>query len=342
MLNDFFSSNPYYTAANLTAQVNLVPWTSSQLDTLILRNKISSPTANIILEYMNGKTGLVPAKPIGDLNGQNVRGTKGKLIRLDVAGYPQVSDLTATEINNRLRDGNPIGLQTLVQERWAEMTLRDANVSEFLLQGALENVIQAVDDTGAAYVLEDLTSVIPGSSPTVIISDWTDDTNDFADDIAMAKLELQQKLGGNFGQVTDWLLLCVGPAAQGIRRNKSIRTGMFLDQPGFALADKLSKTFTIDENVRIVTYNGNTVGGLSALDPDANGCAYLIPMVAGMFDEVAVPPEKFDTLMQPGLPRYSWMVPNVQEPESSIGLKYWSGKVVYCKRPNAIGKIKRA
>lgn len=348
-LMDAFSDNPWFNAANLIEQVNLQPWTQRKLDEIIPRQVKNSPTANLILEYSNSKIGLVPAKPVNDMNGQIVKRTKQKLVHVDVQGYPQEASISAKQIKSRLRGGKLVGGEALIQESWTEMRGRDSLTSEFLLQGMLEGKALGIDENGGIYPLKDFTDVNTGFGvgPTVHVADWNDADLDFVDEVAEAKLKCQQALGDGI-VVDQYAAVMVGPAATGVRRNNSIRKAKFLDDTSWAGSDRIQRVWSIDENVRMVTYSGYDLGGgTTALDLDVrgggavNGTVYLVPLAAELFTEVVVPPELLSTLDQPGVPAYSWLKPNVLEPEKEVLLKYWSGKIFYCNRPNAIVKIQR-
>src|SRR5690606_11820154 len=102
-----------------------------------------------------------------------------------------------------------------------------------------------------------------GVGPQTLRVDWTAgaDAKDVPDAISQAKLMSQQALGGDVGQITDWGLFMVGPAAEGMRTNASIKKAKFLADVQFAGSDKITRVESICTDVRMITYAGYSLGG---------------------------------------------------------------------------------
>lgn len=340
-------SDAWFTATNMTAEVNEVPWTDYKLGQYIPRTEKKSVTATISIGYRNEKQALIPAQPRNNTDGINFTATKGKVVKLDVAGYPATADINADEIRDYIRPGvngvNVVGLQRYTQERWNTMLPSVKATREFIFQGMLENKIMTVDEAGNLEVLEDLTAIKAGWAPQVAEIDWTNENAPMTDFIAEQKLAAEQELGGDVGPVEDWALFLVGGAGAAFRRNKAINKEKFLDDFSWQATDKIRKVQTICSDVRMLTYTGAKIGGKTALDLDVvanveRGTAYLVPLVKDLFDEVYVPAPTFSTLGQEAVPLYSWLAPG-DDPMVSVKLKLWMGMIAYCKKPRAIRKI---
>lgn len=351
-LMDAFSSNPWFTATNMTTEVNNIPWSDYKLGQYLPIAEKFSRTNTVALSYRNQKLTLIPAAAEGDTDGLNFTATKGKVIRVDVAGYPASADIFARELQGYIRPGaggaEYVGLEQYVQERWADMLPSVRATGEFILQGMLENKIMSIDEGGAATVIEDLTAYT--GAPQVRRVDWTDANANITDVIAQEKLASEQELGGDTGPVEDWALFLVGPAGEGFRANKALNREKYLSDFQWPASDKIHgrKVSTICENVRLLTYAGAKIGGLSALDLDVRvvnaanvefGTAYLVPLAQGLFERVYVPAPTFAAVNQPAVPLYSWLAPGA-DPNVSVRLKLWSGVMAYCTKPRAIRKIK--
>ena len=343
MEHNFFANDPWYSMANLTAEVQMRPWKDYMLSRILPTLPVNSVSRHIQFEVSNGKITMVPAKPPGS-PGMPVTDTKGRMIHFNVKGYPQSATVNVEEVVDRLKGGKPLTMQQIIKTHWDQMIANDQRVKEFLLQGALEGKILAVTEDGTPYVMEDFTSDEVLGAPPIVRANFNDPDLEMVDLLAEGKLLSQQGLGTDFDEAAGYAVIGVGKAAKALRTNKSIAKAKYLADFEYAGSDKISKVHTIDENMYLMSYVGYDLGGgLTALDldvrvGDAKGTIYIVPR-GQVIEEIKTPAPTRETVNTPGMDQYSWMVTNPNDPEAPAILKYWSGRFYLNKRPKGVVKI---
>ncbi len=146
---DIFT-NDTFSAASLTATVNIVPNTYGRLQAMNLFPGEGIPTTTVVIERQGGVLNLLPTRPRG---GPPSLGTRGRtnLRSFVIPHIPHDDAVLATDVQDRLaRIGQAGALDSvlgMVNRRLITARRKHAITLEFLRMGALKGIIYDYDAT---------------------------------------------------------------------------------------------------------------------------------------------------------------------------------------------------
>lgn len=177
LLTDIFGSNAF-SAIELTAAVNQVPFSPGRIGQLGLFEARGVATRNIAVESLSGSLSLIPDTPLGAPANQHKHNDRTAR-NFRIPHHPLEDTILASEIQDvRVFGGTQLqGVQDVVNQRLIEMARKHDATLEYGRIGAIKGIILDADGSTSLYNLftefgisQDTVDFVLGTSTTEMLT----------------------------------------------------------------------------------------------------------------------------------------------------------------------------
>ena len=327
-LLDIFN-NDAFSLTSLTATINEQPVKPGRLGELGLFEESGITTLTAVVESKNGELRLLPTAERGAPATQ-ATGQKRKVRSFVVPHIPHDSTIMAAEVTGVRAFGSEDtlqGVQSVVNDRIAQMNANHEVTLEHLRIGALKGKILDADGTSVIY---DLYSEFGVSQQTHNFK-LTTETTDVRIETVKARRKVDSALGAQ--PYRGLRAVCGADFFDGLVGHKDVKETYQRYQDGAMLRNDPKGAFNYAD-VLWEEYTGQ-VGDTLFVPKDE---AFLFPEGAGIFKTWFAPADFMETVNTVGLPRYAKQ--KVLDFEKGVLIHTQSNPLPINLRPRAVIRCK--
>ncbi|MFV2030512.1 major capsid protein [Neisseria sp. S1] len=291
------SSESKFGVSALTAAINRIPPTPTQIRDLNIFEAQYLTTTYINVEYQEGRLNLVQTKERGQ-SGQAVPPKDRTIKTFRVPHLPQDDVVRADDVTNLRAFGSDKAetVENVVNDKIADAKLNLEYTREHLMLGALQGKILDADGT----VLYDLYKEFGLTRQTV---DWALDTKTTEVGEVMDKTiaDLRKKQKG--AMVTGWVALCGLDFLTALKYHEKIKPLYERYRDGAAYRESSANPIDFEHNgIKFIQYTGDF--GPKGAKIEANK-AILLPVGRKLYTEAFAPADMNATVNTRALPYYA-------------------------------------
>ena len=327
-LLDIFNDDAF-SLTSLTATINEQPVKPGRLGELGLFAESGITTSTAIVESKNGELRLLPTAERGAPATQ-ATGGKRKVRSFVIPHIPHDSTILAAEVTGVRAFGSEDtlqGVQSVVNERLAQMNGNHEVTLEHLRMGALKGTIL---DADASTIIYDLYSEFGVSQQTHSFK-FSDPSTDVRIQTVKARRKVDNVLGAQ--PYSGLRAVCGSDFFDGLVGHKDVKESYQRYQDGAMLRHDPKGAFSYGD-VKWEEYTGQ-VGETLFVPKDE---AYLFPEGAGIFKTWFAPADFIETVNTIGLPRYAKQ--KVLDFDKGVLIHTQSNPLPINLRPRAVIKCK--
>ncbi|MDR6664024.1 major capsid protein [Rhizobium sp. 1399] len=325
-----------FSFTSLTSAVNKILPEPEGLDTIFTFNEKGINTLTALVEYKDGKLGLVPTSERGSV-GKAISSNRRTARPIFVPHYQEFDAIMATEVQGVRQFGSESEFETVMSkltEKQTDMVTKLNRTLNYAKAGMIQGYLFDADGS----VIYDWHQEL-GFTRNSFEFDITNPNINIRDIVVKMKRQAEVKLGGYTYSRFVWLL--PPEMFDLVVAHVSLKEAFDRWQDGAWNRADNRKGFVIADNVEIRSYDVNTTG---ALDGSGNPIrmfpadkSYLVPDSNALFQVRYAPADTMEAANTIGLPYYSASEPKPFN--KGVDVTAESNFVVYSEKPDAIVEV---
>lgn len=327
---DVFKSDAFGVIA-LTDAINKAPFKPGRIGAKGLFRERGIATLTVSIEERDGQLQLIQSKPRGGVP-ETLGAAKRKLRAIKIPHIPFDSKILADEIQGVRAFGsedNTQVIQTVVNERLAEMRASHEVTLEHLRVGALQGLIKDADGS-TLYDLFDEFDVVQQTA-VLTPNDTTDEGDSLRGEVTAAQRLVEAELGAT--PIDGYEAVCGKDFFDDLRADLGVVQTLRYADPQSLLRQEANARMFSFAGVEWEEYRGSTGGTPFVADAEA----YLYPRGADIFRTYFGPADFVETVNTLGLPVYAKQA--IDEFQRHIKIHTQSNPLALCLRPRAVIKL---
>ncbi len=325
-----------FSFTTLTSAINLIVPEPESLDTLFTFNERGIPTLTALVEYKDGKLGLVPTSERGTV-GQAISSNKRRARPIYVPHYQEYDAIMVTEVQGVRQFGSETEFETIESkrnEKLNDMAVKLNRTLNYAKAGMIQGYLYDADGSVIYDWFEEL-----GFARNEHSFDVTAPNVNIRDEAVKMKRKAEVKLGGYTYSKFIWL--CPPEMFDLIVSHPSLKEAYDRWQDGAFLRADNRKGFTIADNVEIRSYDINATGALDNVGQPIRmfpaDKSFFVPDTTSLFQVRFSPADTMEAANTVGLPYYAMSEPKPFN--KGVDMTAESNFVVYNEKPDAIVEV---
>lgn len=328
---DVFKTDAFGLVA-MTDAINKLPHKPMRLGELGLFPEKGIAETKVSIEERNGQLSLIQSKPRGG-TADTMGSSKRTMRAVTVPHFPLESTINADEVQGIRAFGSENAaqvIQEVVNERLGEMKASHEVTLERMRAGAVQGLILDADGS----TLLNLFTAFGVAQQTAILT--PNDAADGGDALRAEIVAIQRLIEAELGAavITDFRGFCGAGFFDDLRSDLGVVQTLRYADPQSLLGQQANARSFKYAGVQWEEYRGST-GGTPFF---ADGEAFVVPVVEGLFKTYNAPADFVETVNTLGLPIYA---KTAVDPEFQRWVKIHtqSNQLPLCLRPRAVVKV---
>jgi hypothetical protein len=325
-----------FSFTTLTSAINKVIPEPESLDNIFTFNEKGISTLSALIEYKEGKLGLVPTSERGTV-GHAISSNPRKMRSIYVPHYQEYDAIMSTEVLGVRQFGSETEFETIESkrnEKLGEMASKLNRTLNYAKAGMLQGYLYDADGSVIYDWFEEL-----GFARNTHTFDVTQPNVNIRDEAIKMKRKADIKLGGYSYSRYVWLM--PPEMFDLVVSHPSLKEAYDRWQDGAFLRADNRKGFQIADNVTIQSYEINTTGAFDSqgrpirMFPEDK--SFFVPDTTSLFQVRFAPADTMEAVNTVGLPFYAASEPKPFN--KGVDLTAESNFVVYSEKPDAVVEV---